>query len=68
MTHAGRVAERLGPDLTKVLDAVRQHPVVFARESLQAGVSAGQGAAGSLFQALGRMLQKAGDQLRREDT
>lgn len=64
--HAERVAERLGPAVTRVLDAVRQHPLVFAREGLQAGVSAGQCGAGSLFQALGRMLQPDGDQVRRE--
>ena len=44
--HADRVGERLGPAVTQALDAVRQHPVAFARESLQAGVSAGQCAAG----------------------
>jgi hypothetical protein len=64
--HAERVVERLGPALTQALDAVRQHPVAFIREGLEAGASAGQCAAGSLFQALGRMLQRAGDELRRE--
>jgi Family of unknown function (DUF6781) len=64
--HAERVAERLKPAVAGALDAVRQHPVAFAREGLQAGVSAGQGAAGALFQALGRMLQRAGDQMRQE--
>jgi hypothetical protein len=62
--HADHVAERLGPAVTRALDAVRQHPVDFAREGFQAGVSAGKGAAGSLFQALGCMLQRAGDELR----
>ena len=66
-THAERVVQRLGPALAQVLDAVRQHPVAFAGESLQAGVSAGQCATGALFQALGRMLQRAGDQMRQED-
>ncbi len=65
-THAERVANLLQPVLVRTLDAVRQHPVVFARESLQAGVSAGQYAAGALCQALGRMLQRAGDELNRE--
>jgi hypothetical protein len=64
--HADRVAQRVGAAVTQALDAVRQHPVAFARESLHAGFSAGQCAAGSLFQALGRMLQRAGDQIRRE--
>ena len=65
-THADRVGDRLGPAVAQALDAVRQHPVAFAREGLEASVSAGQSAAGSLFQALGRMLQRAGDQMRRE--
>jgi hypothetical protein len=66
MQHAGRVADRIQPVFGQVFDAVRQHPIVFAREGIEAGVSAGQSAAGSLFQALGRMLQRAGDELRRE--
>jgi hypothetical protein len=65
-THAQRVAERLGPVFTRVHDAVREHPVDFARGGLQAGASMGQGAAGALFQALGRMLQRAGDELSKE--
>ena len=64
--HADRVGERLGPAVTQALDAVRQHPVAFARESLQAGVSAGQCAAGALFQAIGAMLQRAGGEMRQE--
>jgi Family of unknown function (DUF6781) len=65
-THAARVADRIGPVVTRVHDAIREHPVTFAREGLKAGVSAGQHAAGSLFQALGRMLGRAGEELRRE--
>jgi hypothetical protein len=65
--HAERVAEHLKPAIARALDAVRQHPTAFAREGLQAGVSAGQCATGALFQALGRMLQRAGDQMRQED-
>lgn len=62
--HVDRVAQRLGPAVTQALDAVRQHPVALAREGVQAAVSGGQCAAGALFQALGRMLQRAGDQMR----
>jgi hypothetical protein len=65
-THAGRVAERLGPAFTQALDAVRQHPASFVREGVHAGVGMAQGAAGALFQALARKLQQAGDELRRE--
>jgi hypothetical protein len=66
MTHAERVAKHLGPTFTRVLDAIEQHPIVLAREGFQAGVSVAESAAGSLFQALGRLLQRAGDELRRE--
>lgn len=65
-THAERVAERLDPAVTQVLDAVRQHPLAFARESIRAGAGAGQCATGALFQALGRMFQRAGDELRQD--
>ena len=65
--HAERVAARFGPSVTRALDAVRQHPVAFAREGVRAGVSTGQCAAGALFGALGRMLQRAGDQMRQEE-
>ncbi len=66
-THAHRVAEHLGPLFTQVVDAARQHPTTLAREGLQAGISAGHGAAASLFEALGQMLQRAGRELRREN-
>jgi hypothetical protein len=63
-SHASRVAERMGPAIVQALEAFRQHPVDFAREGLAASVSAGQSAAGSLFEAFGRMLERAGSQLR----
>lgn len=66
VSHARRVAERLGPVFSTVFDAVRRHPVTLAEEGVKAGFGAGQAAAGSLFQALGRLLQRAGDELRRE--
>jgi hypothetical protein len=66
VTHANRVAERFGPTFLGVLEAVGQHPVTFAREGFQAGMSMGQCATGSLFQALGQMLQRAGEELRQE--
>jgi hypothetical protein len=66
--HADRVAQRLAPAVAHALDTVRQQPVTLARESLQTGVSAGKCATGALFQALGRMLQRAGDQMRQEGT
>jgi hypothetical protein len=64
VTHAKRVADRLGPAVGQALAAAAEHPVAFAREGIKAGVSAGQAAAGSLFQALGHMLDRAGAELR----
>jgi len=64
--HAERVAERVGPALETALDAVRQHPLEVAKESIAAGVSAAQSAAGSLFQAVGQMLERTGHELRHE--
>lgn len=66
MTHAERVAKALGPVFTELFDAIEQHPVILAREGFEAGINAGKTATGSLFQALGRMLQQAGEELRRE--
>jgi hypothetical protein len=64
-THAGRVAERMGPVFNEVFDAIRQNPVAFARESLHASVSAGQGAAESFCKSLKRLLKQASDELER---
>jgi len=63
VTHASRVAERLQPAFARVFEAARRHPIVLAREGVQAGIGAGQGAAGALFQALGRLLMHAGNEL-----
>jgi hypothetical protein len=65
-THIGRVAERLRTELKVLNDHVREHPEAFARESLRAGASMGRCAAGSLFEAIGRMLSRAGEQMTRE--
>lgn len=62
-THANQVAERMGPTLNEAFEAVVKKPVAQAREKVQAGVSAGQGAAESLCQALSRVLKAAGDEL-----
>jgi hypothetical protein len=62
--HADRVARRLVPAVAQALDAIREHPVTVAREGVQTAVSGGQCAAGALFQALGRMVQRAGDRIR----
>jgi|GEM_PF-1849388 len=66
-THIDRIAKRLRAELEVFNDAIRQHPEAFARGSLRAGIDTGQCATGALFQALGRMLQQAGEKLRREN-
>jgi hypothetical protein len=67
VTHTERVAENFGPAIARVLDVVRQHPLELARAGVKAGVSAGEGAAASLREGLGRMLEKAGAELRRRE-
>jgi hypothetical protein len=64
-THASRVAERMGPVCSEVVEVIRKNPATFARESIQAGVSAGQGAAVSLCEALSRSLKRAAEDLDR---
>ncbi len=64
--HAERVAESIRPAVAEALGAIRQHPIESAREGLHAGIAAGQGAAASLFETLGRMLERAGHQIRPE--
>jgi hypothetical protein len=64
-THASRVAERMAPICNEVAEVIRKNPATFARESLEAGVSAGQGAAASLREALSRSLKRAAEELDR---
>jgi hypothetical protein len=64
-THATRVADSLTPVFTEFFDTVRQNPVAFARQSINGGVSAGQGAAESLCTSLSRLLKQAGCELER---
>jgi hypothetical protein len=61
--HASRVADQMKPVMTEVVEAIRKNPAAFARESLHAGVSAAEGAGESLCKALGRLLDRAGDEL-----
>jgi hypothetical protein len=66
VAHAGRVGERLGGVVSTVLAAVFRDPLAVAAEGVQAGVRTGRHAAGALFAALGGMLERAGEHLRRE--
>ena len=55
----------MGPVCNEVFEVIRKNPATFARESIQVGVSAGQGAAVSLREALSRSLKRAGEELDR---
>ncbi len=58
-THASRVADQMKPVVNGVVEAIRENPAAFARQSLHAGVSAAQGAGESLCKALNRLLDRA---------
>jgi hypothetical protein len=64
-THANRVAERMTPLVNEVVEVVKKNPAALAREGVQVGVAAGQGAAASLREAVSRSLKKAADELDR---
>jgi hypothetical protein len=61
--HAGNARDQVLPALKSALDAFRQDPIGLGKESVQAGVAASQHAAGTLFSAMGRLLQEAGQKL-----
>jgi hypothetical protein len=62
--HVGRVGERMSPVIGSLLDAIRRDPILLGKESFQGGVRAGRHAVGALFDALGGMLERAGQRLR----
>ncbi|MGE3822141.1 MAG: DUF6781 family protein [Isosphaeraceae bacterium] len=64
--HAERVLSRIKPSVEAAVQAAREHPVELGKESLAAGGAAARGAAGSLFTAMGKMLQQAGEALNKE--
>jgi hypothetical protein len=61
--HADRVRDRVTPSVQSAIDAVMSDPVGVGKESVQAGLTVGRHAAGSLFSAMGRLLQQAGGRL-----
>lgn len=62
--HAKQTLQSVWPSLQSAIAAIVHDPVKLGRESLQAGTSAAQQAAGVLFSELGKHLQHAGDKLR----
>lgn len=62
--HAKQTLQHVWPSLESALAAAAHHPVQLGKESLHAGASAAQQAAGVLFSELGKRLQETGDKLR----
>lgn len=62
--HASRTLERVRPSLESAAGAATDAPKAFVKEAGEAGASAAQQAAGTLFTELGAFLQKAGERLR----
>lgn len=62
--HADRVLTRIKPSVEAAVKAAREHPVELGKDSLAAGGAAAKDAAGSLFTAMGRMFQQAGETLK----
>ena len=61
--HAEVVLNRIRPSLQSALEALKQDPVGLGKESLDAGIAATRHAAGSLFAAMGKLIQEAGHKL-----
>ena len=62
--HAKQTLLSVWPSLESAITAAAHDPVKLGRESLKAGTSAAQQAAGVLFSELGKHLQSAGEKLR----
>jgi len=62
-THAENAKDRILPALTSALVAAGEHPVQFTTESAGAGLTVSRQALGSLFTAVGRRLQQAGQRI-----
>jgi ElaB/YqjD/DUF883 family membrane-anchored ribosome-binding protein len=62
-SHAENTRQRVQPALESALAAAREHPLRFTGESAGAGLAVSRQALGSLFTAIGRRLQEAGQRL-----
>lgn len=61
--HADRARDRVIPSVQSALDAAVADPIGVGKDSVQAGLAASRHAAGSLFSAIGKLLQQAGEKL-----
>ena len=66
-THADRAKDQVVPSVQSALDAVVADPIGVGKESVQASLTASRHAAGSLFTAIGKLLQQAGQRLSKTD-
>lgn len=63
--HAQRTRDQIEPGLRSAVDAVRQDPLGLATDTARAGAGAARRATGELFDALGGLLGKAAERLRK---
>jgi len=61
--HASRTLDAIKPSLEQAADAAVKDPIGLAGESAAAAVNLTREAAGSLFSAMGKLLQGAGDRV-----
>jgi hypothetical protein len=67
-SHARRAGESMRPSIQSALEAATRHPVRLAGEAATAGAAVTRRATGSLFQAIGGLLQGAGDAIRGDES
>jgi hypothetical protein len=65
--HALAAQSSVLPALQQAFDAAYQHPIELGKESVQTGVELTRQTVGSLFSAVGRLLQDAGSKITPEE-
>jgi hypothetical protein len=65
--HALAAQSSVLPALQQAFDAAYQHPIELGKESVQTGVELTRQTVGSLFSAVGRLLQDAGTKITPEE-
>jgi Family of unknown function (DUF6781) len=66
--HAEKTMKRLLPSINSALVTIKEHPLQFGKESIEAGVNMTRQAFGSLFAAIGRQFEKASKQITGEES
>jgi hypothetical protein len=64
--HSEQTKKRFLPSVSSALASITEQPLQFGKELIEAGVKMSQQALGSLFAAIGRQLEKAGQRLNGE--